>query len=646
MTLMNRAYAMIDIKSIKEDERLIEGIATTPSTDRVGDIVMPEGAKFSVPMPLLWQHKSDQPVGHVEYAKPSKAGIPFKARIAKSDEPGTLKDRLDEAWQSVKLKLVPAVSIGFSIKNYEVMKEGGWRIKEWDWMELSLVTIPANADCTIDRIKSLDAAMLAATGHKQNGVRTLSAGVTASRKPVMIEEINVSRTKTYAEQITALEASRQAKSARREEIQNTASDENRTKEEAEQVEFDDLGNSIKTIDRELVDLRDLEKNNKAAAVAVNGATPAAAAAARSGVRVENVKRNLPPGIAFARMTMARARSFKEMMPAHEIAKAMWPDHTELHEELKAAVAVGSSTTLATLVQPTVMASELIEYLWHRTIIGRIQGLRRVPFNIKVPRQTSVASVSWVGEAAPKPLSAFALDTVSLGYYKIAGIVALTDEIVKFSSPAAEAMVRDELANAIVTLMDHDFIDPEKAAVAGVSPASLTNGVTPITATGTAYSNFAADLGAALANFDAAKIDTSSLAIVMSTRIARSLGMMLNSLGQPLFPNVSSTGGTVQGYQVIVSGNVDPTGDVAANGDNIILIKPDEIFVADDGSVSIDISREASVQMDGAPDNPALATTITISAFQHNLALIRAERYCNWLKRRAQAVQYISGAKYA
>ena len=65
------------------------------------------GAKFNLPMPLLWQHKHDQPVGHVEYAKPTKTGIPFKARIAKSDEPGTLKDRLDEAWQSIKLKLVP-----------------------------------------------------------------------------------------------------------------------------------------------------------------------------------------------------------------------------------------------------------------------------------------------------------------------------------------------------------------------------------------------------------------------------------------------------------------------------------------------------------------------------------------------------------
>lgn len=449
--------------------------------------------------------------------------------------------------------------------------------------------------------------------------------------------------KTLAEQITALEAKRMASASRMEDVMQKSLEEDRTSDAAEQDEFDNLSAQVEAIDKDLVRLRAIEKSQATAAKPI---TKAGTDMTRSSIRVDTAQPKLPPGIAFARFVIAKAVSFKEMVPASEVARQRWPDHPDIELALKAAVAPGSSTTLATLVQPNVMAGELIEYLWHRTIVGRIQGLRRVPFNIKVPRQTSVASVSWVGEAAPKPLSAFALDTVTLGYYKIAGIVALTDEIIKFSSPAAEAMVRDELANAIVTLMDHDFIDPEKAAVAGISPASITNGVTPITATGTAYANFAADFGSAMANFDAARIDTSSLAIVMSSRIARSLGLMLNSLGQPLFPSIGATGGTVQGYQVVVSGNVDPTGDVAANGDNIIFIKPDEIFLADDGSVSIDISREASVQMDGAPDNPAVATTITISAFQHNLALIRAERYCNWLKRRAQAVQYISGAKYA
>ena len=45
---MNRAYSFIEIKSIDEDQRIIEGIASTPSADRVGDVVLSEGAKFKI----------------------------------------------------------------------------------------------------------------------------------------------------------------------------------------------------------------------------------------------------------------------------------------------------------------------------------------------------------------------------------------------------------------------------------------------------------------------------------------------------------------------------------------------------------------------------------------------------------------------
>jgi len=153
---MNRAYAVLAVRAIDDEQRTIEGIATTPSTDRMGDIVEPMGATFALPMPLLWQHNHEAPVGMVEFAKPTKAGIPFKATLARVLEPGTLKDRVDEAWQSVKAGLIRAVSIGFRPIDYETMKDGGLRFKVWEWLELSLVTIPANADATITTIRSVD----------------------------------------------------------------------------------------------------------------------------------------------------------------------------------------------------------------------------------------------------------------------------------------------------------------------------------------------------------------------------------------------------------------------------------------------------------------------------------------------------------
>lgn len=165
---MDRAYSVLTVKSIDEQAEFvhISGIASTPTPDRMGDVVEPLGAKFVTPMPLLWQHWSDSPVGQVTFAKPTKTGIPFEARLPRIAEAGRLKDRVDEAVQSLKYGLVMAVSIGFrSLKDgVEQLKGGGLRFKEWEWLELSLVTIPANSEAMIQAVKSIDLQHLAAIG--------------------------------------------------------------------------------------------------------------------------------------------------------------------------------------------------------------------------------------------------------------------------------------------------------------------------------------------------------------------------------------------------------------------------------------------------------------------------------------------------
>lgn len=153
--MQNRAYSILSVKSIDEDKRVIRGIATTPSVDRVGDIIDPMGVKFTNPMAFLWQHQHDKPIGTVKFDKPTKDGITFEAEIASIDEPGTLKDRLDEAWQSIKAGLVRAVSIGFRAIEYSFMDNGGIRFSETEVYELSAVTIPANSEALITAVKSM-----------------------------------------------------------------------------------------------------------------------------------------------------------------------------------------------------------------------------------------------------------------------------------------------------------------------------------------------------------------------------------------------------------------------------------------------------------------------------------------------------------
>lgn len=155
---MTKAYSTLIIKSATDtdDERIITGIATTPSTDRDDDILEPTGAKFALPIPLLWQHNHNQPIGEVISATVTEKGIEIVAKIAKITDDGKLKERIDEAWQSIKSGLVKCLSVGFKIKEYNYLESSwGLHIKEWEWYELSVVTVPANADAVITSVKQI-----------------------------------------------------------------------------------------------------------------------------------------------------------------------------------------------------------------------------------------------------------------------------------------------------------------------------------------------------------------------------------------------------------------------------------------------------------------------------------------------------------
>lgn len=155
---MDRAYSLLTVKTLDEETRLIEGWATTPSVDRVGDVIEPLGVKFSNPSPLLWMHRHDQPVGIVNFKRPTKEGVQFTAQLPKVEEAGTLRDRVDEAWHSVKAGVVRAVSIGFRALDGAVdpLPGGGARFKKVEVLELSLVSVPANQDATITAVKFYD----------------------------------------------------------------------------------------------------------------------------------------------------------------------------------------------------------------------------------------------------------------------------------------------------------------------------------------------------------------------------------------------------------------------------------------------------------------------------------------------------------
>jgi HK97 family phage major capsid protein/HK97 family phage prohead protease len=633
---VNRAYALLHVKSVDEDQRVITGTATTPEPDRVGDVIEPLGASFKNPLPLLLHHDTKQPVGTVRLQKATKAGIDFVATLPAIAEPGKLKDRVDEAWQSVKAGLIAGVSVGFRAIEMALLKDtGGLHFLKTELIELSLVTVPANASATIASIKSLDVAA--------SGLHL--PGVSGSLPVVRVQKDAPTMANTIPEQISAFEHTRAAKAARMTELMTKASDTGSTLDDAQTEEYDGLALEVKSVDAHLVRLHELEKANLTKATPITStATSIQQSELRGGIPVITVKPNVPKGTAFARMCMAMAAGKGDSYQTLQYAK-QWKDSTPEVEQMvehmwrtKAAVAVGT-TTDATWAGPLVVTqplNEFLEMLRPRTLLGRIPGLRQVPFNVSIPSQTTGGTYAWVGQNKPKPVTKADYSTVTVPFAKAAGIIVLSEELVMLSTPSAENLVREEMIAGMGAFLDQQFQDPAIAAVANVNPASITNGASTAAATGVTSAAAKADLAASIAVFTAANVPLDGSVWLMNDSNAFGLSISVNALGQPLFPGMTAQGGTLFGMPVVISN---------ALSTRVVLVHAPSILFADEGGVRIDVSRDATVQMDSAPTDVVDATTVYLSLWQRNLVGLKAERMITWIRARTAAVRYITAAAY-
>lgn len=178
-----RAYSAFEVKALDSAKRTFRGWATTPAVDRVGDTINPLGATFKTPLPLLHQHRHDQPIGLVRFGTPTKKGIEFEAEIPMIEEEGPLKDRLDTAWGEIKYGLVRAVSIGFRPLKYAFKDDGGVDFQEVEIYELSSVSIPALPEAVITQVKSMGALPLDFIQH----IKSMDFGVRKSGPVSLIQ---------------------------------------------------------------------------------------------------------------------------------------------------------------------------------------------------------------------------------------------------------------------------------------------------------------------------------------------------------------------------------------------------------------------------------------------------------------------------
>lgn len=463
----------------------------------------------------------------------------------------------------------------------------------------------------------------------------------------------VGETSTLGEQIKAYEAQRQLAADEMDNIMKVSSDEGRTLKEDEEERYETRKREISSIDKHLARLKEHEKTVVAKARKIEQNTEAGDGAVEvdglngKGSNLISVKTNLPKGLQFTRFSLAMAQAKGNVMMAHEIAKGRWKDSPEVANMLKQAISLGGTSELARVSKAAVTAvsstdtaltqyqdlqDQFIELLRPKTILGRMTQLTEVPFNSRQGRQLTGVTGSFVGEGAPKPVQKQTCDNVTLAYAKVAVIVVLTDEAVRFNTIKAEMRARDDMVKGVSTYLDKRFMDPAYSGVANVSPASITNGARRVQSSGTTLAAIDADVRSAMAEFSTSDVDPSTAVWVMPASVALRLSMKRTTQDEKAYPELTMMGGTWYGLPVIISNAMVATGSPAEL--QIALVTQEEVLMADDGSIAIDMSNEASVQMNDAPSAGAQSL---VSLWQNNLIGLRAERYINWAPRRTSSL---------
>src|SRR5690625_2271114 len=473
---------------------------------------------------------------------------------------------------------------------------------------------------------------------------------------------------TISEHQESLRQSRKAAQDKMNEVAQKSMDEGRSMNDGEQQEFDSLRNEVDSLDQDIKRFSQLETMEAEKAVSPQGEADdnARQSVQPEGGRVFRTAKNtekLEPGIAFARVAKVKALARLDGDSVREKAKELYGEDSPVYGVFAKAKVSAATTDDATWAGPLVgdetsAFADFVEYLRPQTILGRfgsdgVPSLRQVPFRVPLVGQTSGGQGYWVGEGKAKPLTSFDFERKTLEPLKVANIAVVTEETLRASSPSAEAVVRDQLAAALRARLDTDFIDPAKSATANVSPGSITNGVTPVISSGNTADDIRADIKALFGSFISANNAPTSGVWIMPATIALSLSLMQNPLGQSEFPGISMNGGTLFGLPVIVSQYVptdyeaDPGGSAGVTGAVVALVNASDVYFADDGGIAVDMSREASLEMSGAPTGDSTAGTgaSLVSMWQTNSVAFRAERTLNWMSRRDSAVAVLGNVAW-
>jgi len=142
-------------QTVEDGSVMIRGMASTNDFDRAGDTISPDAwakgglRNFENNPIILFNHDYNKPIGRATGLKVTPNGLELEAKISKSAP--------ESVCELVKDGVLGAFSVGFRVKDADYLSEtDGYKIKDAELFEVSVVSVPCNQAATFSLAKSFD----------------------------------------------------------------------------------------------------------------------------------------------------------------------------------------------------------------------------------------------------------------------------------------------------------------------------------------------------------------------------------------------------------------------------------------------------------------------------------------------------------
>lgn len=159
--MYKRKYFALELKSLTDKGSFAGYGSVYDNLDLKGDVMKPgvfakslaNKAAANKATPVLWQHRSDMPIGKYTKLSEDGKGLYTEGQL-KIDGPYA-SQQAKEAYGLMLDGVINGQSVGYNTVDEEYdAKAGVWNVKEADLWECSIVTFPANTSALIDEVKS------------------------------------------------------------------------------------------------------------------------------------------------------------------------------------------------------------------------------------------------------------------------------------------------------------------------------------------------------------------------------------------------------------------------------------------------------------------------------------------------------------